>query len=217
MPAITTSTENAVVPVPYLVLYHGWVPPAALGAACNGSWGYNAQAPTPLGGSFGFGTGDSLACIAWKLAATVCLTQPVATTAYPLAAAYFSCPAAGLFTDPNGWGAYNASSSYGFYVCTACNCGSRWAQTPAGAVPKCVAGTLTAGPWGAQQPIMMANGLLAPPLPPSPPLPPPPPSPHPPMPSYSVGGGRRKRRALLGRPRDATMTRSAVDDAQQVD
>ena len=57
------------------MLYHGWAPPALLGPNCS-SAGYSTQAPTPLGGSFGFNPGDSLACMAWKLAATLCQTAP---------------------------------------------------------------------------------------------------------------------------------------------
>ena len=77
---------------PSALRYHGWASPIA---GCT-TTGYTTTAPTALGGTYPFNTGDSNACRAWKLAATVCTTMPVM---------YFdtnnwTCPASGGFTDP---------------------------------------------------------------------------------------------------------------------
>jgi len=53
-------------------LYHGWASPVP-GCDTNG---YETTEPTINGGRFPFKLGDSLACKAWKLAATVCSTPP---------------------------------------------------------------------------------------------------------------------------------------------
>ena len=54
-------------------LYHGWASPVP-GCDTNG---YETTEPTINGGRFPFKLGDSLACKAWKLAATVCSTPPL--------------------------------------------------------------------------------------------------------------------------------------------
>ena len=52
-------------------LYHGWTSPIA---GCV-TTGFNATAATNQGGMYPYNMGDSLACRAWKLAATVCTTM----------------------------------------------------------------------------------------------------------------------------------------------
>ncbi len=73
-------------------LYHGWTSPIA-GCLCTT---YNAMAPTNQGGQYPYIMGDSLACRAWELAATVCTTMP---TAY-FGNDNWQCPMASGFTDP---------------------------------------------------------------------------------------------------------------------
>ncbi|MDO9020865.1 MAG: hypothetical protein Q8S73_34520 [Deltaproteobacteria bacterium] len=97
-------------------LYHGWTSPVP---SCLTTT-YNTTAPTNLGGTYPFNTGDAPACRAWKLAATVCTTQP---TAY-VDNNNFSCPRSGGFTDPT-FGTYCAvASQYSCSTCPgACNAG----------------------------------------------------------------------------------------------
>ncbi len=90
-------------------LYHGWTCPIA---GCL-TTGYNTTAATVLGGTYPYNTGDSAACRAWKLAATVCTTQPLAYSGTE----NFSCPASGGFTDPL-FGTYCAVA--GQYACSSC-------------------------------------------------------------------------------------------------
>ncbi len=98
-------------------LYHGWTSPIA---GCDTS-SYNTTAATVLGGTYPFNTGDSAACRAWKLAATVCTTQPVAYLADP---ANWQCAVSGGFTDPV-FGTYcRVASQYACSTCPgACNAG----------------------------------------------------------------------------------------------
>lgn len=91
-------------------LYHGWPSPIA---GCL-TTGYNTTAPTALGGTYPYNTGDTLACRAWKLAATVCTTPP---TEY-FGTDNWTCPASGGFTDPV-FGTYCASPSTQ-YSCSTC-------------------------------------------------------------------------------------------------
>jgi hypothetical protein len=95
-------------------LYHGWTSPIA---GCTTTT-YNAMAPTNQGGQYPYNLGDSLACRAWKLAATVCTTMPVA---------YFgndnwNCPMAGGFTDPAFGTFCPVANQYSCSTCpAACN------------------------------------------------------------------------------------------------
>ncbi|MEZ4392777.1 MAG: MXAN_6577-like cysteine-rich protein [Polyangiales bacterium] len=90
-------------------LYHGWTSPLA---GCDTS-SYNATATTNLGGRYPYNTGDSLACRAWKLAATICTTEP---TAYSGTSNWY-CPMSGGFTDPV-FGTYCPRASQ--YACSTC-------------------------------------------------------------------------------------------------
>jgi len=53
-------------------LYHNWstIVPGCL------TFTYDSTDPTVSGGTYPYLAGDSLACKAWKLAATVCTTEP---------------------------------------------------------------------------------------------------------------------------------------------
>lgn len=75
-------------------LYHGLTPPAGL-TGCTAT-GFNAMAPTALGGYYPYNMGDSNACRAWKLAATVCVDAP---TMY-VDTNNWQCTNSGGFTDP---------------------------------------------------------------------------------------------------------------------
>ena len=98
-------------------LYHGWMSPLA---GCL-TTGYNMTAPTNQGGTYPFNTGDSAACRAWKLAATVCTTEPMAYSGTE----NWSCPTSGGFTDPV-FGTFCAvSNQYSCSTCPgACNAGT---------------------------------------------------------------------------------------------
>jgi hypothetical protein len=91
-------------------LYHGWTSPIA---GCLTS-GYDTTAPTALGGTYPYMSGDSPACRAWKLAATVCTSMP--TPYYDMS--NWTCPASGGFTDAI-FGTYCASPSTQ-YSCSSC-------------------------------------------------------------------------------------------------
>jgi hypothetical protein len=103
-------------------LYHGWTSPIA-GCATTG---YNTTATTVLGGRYPYNTGDTLACRAWKLAATVCTTQP--TMYYDTT--NWTCPVSGGFTDPL-FGTYCRPPSTQ-YACSTCPvlCNATCAYTP---------------------------------------------------------------------------------------
>ncbi|TAK19152.1 MAG: hypothetical protein EPO40_35125 [Myxococcaceae bacterium] len=90
-------------------LYHGWTSPVA---GCS-TTSYNTTAPTALGGTYPYNTGDSAACRAWKVAATVCTTQPVSYSGNE----NWSCSSSGGFTDPT-FGTYCART--GQYSCSSC-------------------------------------------------------------------------------------------------
>jgi len=90
-------------------LYHGWTSPVA---GCS-TTSYNATAPTALGGTYPYNTGDSAACRAWKVAATVCTTQPVNYSSNE----NWTCSSSGGFTDPT-FGTYCARTSQ--YACSTC-------------------------------------------------------------------------------------------------
>jgi len=91
-------------------LYHGWTSPVA---GCSTTAGYSATEATADGGYFPYITGDSPACKAWKLAATICTTPP---SDYSVGSNFF-CANSGGFTDPV-FGTFCAVSSQ--YVCTGC-------------------------------------------------------------------------------------------------
>jgi len=71
------------------------------------------MARTNLGGFYPFNTGDSNACRAWKLAATVCTTMPLAYAGME----NWSCAASGGFTDLL-FGTYCAVPNQ--YSCSTC-------------------------------------------------------------------------------------------------
>ncbi len=100
-------------------LYHGWTCPIA---GCSTA-SYNTTAATADGGMYPYNTGDSANCRAWKLAATVCTTQPVGYGYTP--PADWSCPRSGGFADPV-FGTFCAVTSQ--YSCSdcygACNAGT---------------------------------------------------------------------------------------------
>ncbi len=102
-------------------LYHGLTSPIA---GCV-TTSYDATAPTNMGGRYPYITGDSNACRAWKLAATVCTTPP---TAYSDSNNWY-CPVAGGFTDPV-FGAFCMVSNQ--YACSTCPgaCNAACAYTP---------------------------------------------------------------------------------------
>lgn len=91
-------------------LYHGWTSPLA---GCSTTT-YDSTAPTALGGSYPFNAGDANACRAWKLAATVCTTEPMMY----IDAYNWTCPISGGFTDPV-FGAYCLAPSPQ-YACSTC-------------------------------------------------------------------------------------------------
>ena len=136
-------------------LYHGWSCPIQ---GCNTST-YNAVDFTNMGGTFPYFQGDSRYCYAWKLAATVCTTQP---TAY--SSGDWNCPTAGGFVDPV-FGTYCLVTNQ--YSCSdgngACN------------------GNTLRNCQGQEQVQPIPSPPPSPP-PPLPPPPPPPPSPFPPSP-----------------------------------
>ena len=104
-------------------LYHGWVSPIS---GCS-TTSYDSTAPTALGGTYPYNTADSLACRAWKLAATVCTTAP---TQYNGTNDNWTCPASGGFTDPT-FGTYCASPGTQ-YACSTCPgaCNASCTYTP---------------------------------------------------------------------------------------
>jgi hypothetical protein len=107
-------------------LYHGWSCPIA-GCLTDR---YDTTAPTALGGTYPYVAGDAFNCRAWKLAATVCTTEPVDNSdSAPLTYEDWWCASSGGFTDPE-FGTYclDPSPQYACSNCVnACNarCGSR--------------------------------------------------------------------------------------------
>ena len=91
-------------------LYHGWASPIS---GCL-TTSYNATAATVMGGTYPYISGDSTACRAWKLAATVCNSAPVLYSSV----GNYSCSNAGGFTDPT-FGTY-CSSIGTQYSCSGC-------------------------------------------------------------------------------------------------
>ncbi len=107
-------------------LYHNWPVPTGL-VGCSGT-SYNTTAPTALGGTYPFNTGDTPACRAWKLAATVCTTAPTMymTPFVPPPVDNWTCPISGGFTDPV-FGTYCRApgTQYSCSTCPgACNAGA---------------------------------------------------------------------------------------------
>jgi hypothetical protein len=73
-----------------------------------------------MGGAFPYLAGDSLACVAWKLAATVCTDEPVSYysgTGTGVNSWNFQCTSSGGFTDPT-FGTFCSVTSQ--FVCTGC-------------------------------------------------------------------------------------------------
>jgi hypothetical protein len=104
-------------------LYHGWTSPIA---GCITA-GFNSTTATALGGMYPYNVGDSDACRAWKLAATVCTTEP---TMYG-DQTNWTCPASGGFTDPM-FGTYCVTGmQYSCSTCPgACNAGPMCVNRP---------------------------------------------------------------------------------------
>ena len=74
------------------------------GCTYSGDIDYDMTAATNIGGVFPFKSSDSLACRAWKLAATICNSAPSeysSSTGSTGANSYnFQCLSSGGFTDP---------------------------------------------------------------------------------------------------------------------
>ncbi|MEI8256018.1 MAG: MopE-related protein, partial [Deltaproteobacteria bacterium] len=92
-------------------LYHGYADPGIAGCVITS---YNTTVATNLGGIYPYNAGDSNACRAWKLAATVCTTAPVQ---YAGTTNDWSCPVSGGFTDP-AFGTYCLVANQ--YSCSGC-------------------------------------------------------------------------------------------------
>jgi len=80
---------------------------------CNTS-SYDSTAATASGGVYPYNFGDTIDCKTWKLAATICTTQPAQQ---PGSMSNYFCPSSGGFTDPT-FGTYCATSQQ--YVCNSC-------------------------------------------------------------------------------------------------
>lgn len=97
-------------------LYHGWPSPVP---GCT-TTGWNMTAQTADGGTYPYNSGDSATCRAWKLAATICTTQPTGYGYSP--PGDFSCPSSGGFTDPTLGTFCSVSNQYSCSDCYgACN------------------------------------------------------------------------------------------------
>jgi hypothetical protein len=96
-------------PSPPYLLYQGWSTPVP---NCN-TTGYNAVQSTVDGGTYPYNLGDSNSCRAWKLAATICTTQPQCYSDCN----NFYCPYSGGFTDPL-FGSFCAVGSQ--FSCSGC-------------------------------------------------------------------------------------------------
>jgi hypothetical protein len=99
-------------------LYHGWTSPIS---GCS-TTSFNAMTATADGGQYPYNTGDSDACRAWKLAATICVDQPTPVGDTSAPNNDWHCATSGGFTDPR-FGTYCAQTDQD--VCTdfigACN------------------------------------------------------------------------------------------------
>ena len=104
-------------------LYHGWVSPIA-GCLTDS---FNTTTATALGGAYPYNAGANAACRAWKLAATVCTTEPVMY----IDTTNWMCPTSGGFTDPM-FGTYcPAANQFSCSTCPgACNAGMTCAHNP---------------------------------------------------------------------------------------
>jgi hypothetical protein len=116
-----TTTGAATIVGSCSVLYHGW--PSPIGGCSTTS--YNSIAPTVLGGYYPYNAGDSNACRAWKLAATVCNSQPIAYSDNN----NWTCPSSGGFSDPS-FGTYCSTATQ--YSCSTCPglCNAQCAYNP---------------------------------------------------------------------------------------
>ena len=98
-------------------LYQGLTSPVP-GCTYTGDIDYDMTAATNIGGVFPFKSSDSLACRAWKLAATVCNSAPSdysSATGSTGAGSYnFQCGSSGGFTDPR-FGTYCSVGSQ--FIC----------------------------------------------------------------------------------------------------
>ena len=183
-------------PPPGATLYHGWASPVP---GCS-TGGFDSTAPTVLGGVFPFFANDSLACVAWKLAATICNASP--TLYYSPAAGSdagdWTCPGSG------GFGSFCTVATTQ-YICTGCpaacnaNCGGFGAGRSPMTLRDCSGLEVqqTAPAWsgnnsgwgtlGFSMPPPSPQPPLPPPQPPQPPFPPQPPSspPSPPQPPFA--------------------------------
>ena len=146
-------------------LYHGWTCPVA---GCNTSV-YNTVDFTTMGGSFPYFTGDSRSCYTWKLAATVCTTQPTAYTS-----ADWYCHMAGGFVDPVFGTFCLVTDQY--------SCGDGAGACNGNTLRNCQ------GTEQSQPPNQLLSVSLPPPNPSPPPLPPSPP-PLPPLPPTITAAG----------------------------
>ena len=103
--------------VPNGTLYHGWTSEVERwGDNCNLST-YDSIQPTASGGFYPYNAGDSFRCRAWKLAATICTSQPILLNGGP----NWACSPSGGFTDPT-FGSFCATSQQ--IVCSQCMGGS---------------------------------------------------------------------------------------------
>jgi len=107
------------------VLYNGWQPPPQL-SGCYTDY-FNALEATPLSAfpgssAYPYIAGDSAACKAWKLAATVGTSEPVLmTSASDPTALNFYVPSAGGFTAGGGMGQFcQMPDAVPFIACAAC-------------------------------------------------------------------------------------------------
>lgn len=92
------------------VLYHGWASPIAGCLTAS----YDTSTVTALGGTYPYNAADTADCRAWKLAATVCTTEPMMY----VDATNWTCPVSGGFTDPV-FGTYCAAAG-AQYACSTC-------------------------------------------------------------------------------------------------
>ena len=91
-PGMMVCSSSACTSMP---LYHGWMCPIG---GCNTS-SYDTMVATADGGFYPYNMGDTDACRAWKLAATICTTAPMPYN-MPSSTMDWTCPISGGFTDP---------------------------------------------------------------------------------------------------------------------
>ncbi len=110
---LTTSSPNAVA-----LLYHNWTSPVP-DCTYTGANDYDTNTPTNIEGAFPFKLNDTLACRAWKLAATICTSEPVSYYSNNGSTGAnswnFQCGSSGGFIDPR-FGTYCSVANQ--YICT---------------------------------------------------------------------------------------------------